>query len=113
MDRILILMAAHEYVDAQNAIASARQNAANPDALTFGFTLQEYPQEESFDALEAMGALFIPMGEESIWQEMERLWAGEEYVLMAHQAMRFTPGWDKVCFVNCAAVLQQIWSRMC
>ena len=57
MDRILILMAAHEYVDASNAIASARQNAANPGALTFGFTLQEYPQEESFDALEAMGAV--------------------------------------------------------
>ncbi|MBR3765498.1 MAG: hypothetical protein IKK57_13230 [Clostridia bacterium] len=95
MDRILILMDAHEYADAHNAILSARQNAAHPEALSYGFTLQEYPEDESFSALEALGALFIPMAEQSIWAEMERLWAGEEYVLMAHPAMRFTPGWDR------------------
>lgn len=95
MDRILILMDAPEYVDAQNAVQSARQNAAHPSALTFGFTFQEFPDEESNKAMEAFGALFIPMGTHSIWEEMERLWAGEEYVLMAHRAMRFTPGWDK------------------
>lgn len=95
MDRILILMDAPEFVDAQNAILSARQNAAHPEALSYGFTLQEYPEGESFEVLQSLNALFISMPEESIWAEMERLWAGEEYVLMAHPAMRFDPGWDK------------------
>lgn len=95
MERILILMEAPEYVDAMGAVQSALKHAAHPEALSFGFTLQEYPEGESFEALKALRALWISMAEESLWTEMERLWAGEEYVLMAHQAMRFKPGWDR------------------
>lgn len=94
MDRILILMSATEYADAQMAIASARQNAAHPEAISLGLSLEELPDEESCADLQANGAFFdCPMVD--LWADMERFWAGEGYVLMAHPAMRFAPGWDK------------------
>ena len=95
MDRILILMGAAEYVDAKGAIESALQNAAHPEALSWGLTLQEYPDEESLEALSALRALFSPYPDADPWTEMEQLWGGESYVLMANPAMRFTPGWDR------------------
>jgi hypothetical protein len=84
MDRILILMGAAEYVDAKGAIESALQNAAHPEALSWGLTLQEYPDEESLEALSALRALFSPYPDADPWTEMEQLWGGESYVLMAN-----------------------------
>lgn len=95
MDRILILMEAAEYVDAKGAIESARSNAAHPEALSWGFKLLEYPEDESYNALAAIHALFIPNPDADLWADMDQFWVGESYVLMAHPAMRFSPGWDR------------------
>ena len=95
MDRILILMGAAEYVDAKGAIESALHNAAHPEALSWGLTLQEYPDEEGLAALSGLRALFSPDPEAEPWTDMEQLWGGESYVLMANPAMRFAPGWDR------------------
>lgn len=95
MDHILILMDAPAFADARGAIASARKHARHPEALSFGFTFQEEPQGDSLDALNAlMTATWIPCAQADAWAEMERLWMGEDYVLMAHPAMRFSAGWD-------------------
>jgi len=94
MDRILILMSATEYADAQGAIDSARSAAAHPEALSLGLSLEVLPDEESCQALQDAGTFFdCPMVD--LWADMDRFWAGESYVLMAHPAMRFAPGWDK------------------
>ncbi len=94
MDRILILMAAAEYADAQPALDSARNAAAHPEALSFGLSLEYEPEGESLDALNTKDTFFV-CPQEDLWAEMDRFWSGESYVLMAHPAMRFTAGWDK------------------
>ena len=41
MDRILLLMTAHCYQDAHEALESAREQAAAPERLTYGLSLAE------------------------------------------------------------------------
>lgn len=94
MDRILIIMDAPEFVNARSAVISARKNASHPEALSFGFTLQEEPVGKSFDELNSLTAVWLPFADADPWTVMEECWMGEDYVLMSHPAMRFTPGWD-------------------
>ncbi|MBE5796168.1 MAG: hypothetical protein E7327_02180 [Clostridiales bacterium] len=95
MDRILILMAAEEYADAQPALTSAMNAAAAPDALSWGLTLTAEPDEDSMAAMQALGMVHFLCPAADLWQCMPALWHGESYVLMAHPAMRFTKGWDR------------------
>lgn len=95
MDRILILMSALEFADAQTALYSAKENAADPAALSFGITLEAEPDEEAHALMAALGNLQFLCPETSAWGAMPELWQGESHVLMAHPAMRFTRGWDK------------------
>ena len=95
MDRILILMSAEDFLDAQTALYSARENAAHPAALSYGVTLENEPDDESHGLMAALGNIQFLCPESDAWRAMPELWQGESHVLMAHPAMRFTPGWDK------------------
>lgn len=95
MDRILILMAADEFADAQSALLSARNAAAEPDALSWGLSLAAEPDEEANESMQELGMVRFLCPEADLWAAMPSLWQGESYVLMAHPAMRFTKGWDK------------------
>lgn len=95
MDRILILMSAADFADAQTALYSARENAAEPAKLSFGVTLENEPDEEAMSLMSALGRIQFLCPARDAWQAMPELWQGEGYVLMAHPAMRFTRAWDK------------------
>ena len=110
MDRILILMAAAEFSDAQTALYSARENASEPAALSYGVTLTVEPDAEANAAMAALPQLQFLCPEEDAWRSMPALWQGEGYVLMAHPAMRFTRGWDKALLrelASCAAPVKK------
>ena len=96
MDRILILMSAVDFLDAKTALYSARENAASPGKLSFGVALQNEPDDESHALMAALGNIQFLCPEQDAWTAMPELWQGESHVLMAHPAMRFTPGWDAV-----------------
>lgn len=95
MDRILILMAAEEFADAQPALTSARNAAAQPEALSWGLSLAVEPDEEQQAAMQTLGMVRFLSPAVDLWQAMPGFWQGEGYVLMAHPAMRFTRGWDR------------------
>ena len=95
MDRILILMAAADFPDAQTALYSARENAAAPASLSFGIALEYEPDDESHAQMSELGQVQFLCPETDLWGSMPELWQGESHVLMAHPAMRFTQGWDK------------------
>ncbi len=95
MDRILLLMAAADFADAQTALYSAKENAANPAALSFGVTLENEPDAEAHALMAGLGAIQFLCPERDAWASMPEMWQGESHVLMAHPAMRFTPGWDR------------------
>ncbi len=95
MDRILLLMAAAEFADAQTALYSARENAADAASLSFGILLENEPDDESQGLMAALGRVQFLCPETDPWRSMPELWQGESHALMAHPAMRFTKGWDK------------------
>ena len=95
MDRILILMSAVDFLDAQTALYSAKENAADATSLSFGVTLETEPDDESHALMAALGRIQFLCPENDAWHSMPELWQGESHVLMAHPAMRFTRGWDK------------------
>ena len=73
MDRILILMSALEFADAQTALYSAKENAADPAALSFGVTLEAEPDEEAHTLMAALGNLQFLCPETSAWGAMPEL----------------------------------------
>lgn len=94
MDRILILLSADCYQDVERALASARDNAAAPQRLTYGLVLREEPDADAQRAMQALGAVLFLAPAEDAWASAPALWQGEGYILMAHSAMRFTRHWD-------------------
>ena len=98
MDRILILITAVDFLDAQTALYSAKENAADASSLSFGITLENEPDEESQALMAALGRVQFLCPETDAWRSMPELWQGEGHVLMAHPAMRFTKGWDQQLF---------------
>ena len=95
MERILLLITAPCYADACEALCSAAENAAVPVRLTYGLSLMEEPGEEDLEAMRALGsAQYLCPGEDA-WREVDALWQGEGYILMANPAMRFVRGWDE------------------
>ncbi len=95
MDRILILMSAVDFPDAQTALYSAKENAAEASALSFGVMLEIEPDDKCQAQMAALGRVQFLCPENDAWRSMPELWQGESHVLMAHPAMRFTKGWDK------------------
>ena len=94
MDRILVLMAAGHYEDAEGALRSALDNAAAPERLSYGVSLMEEPDEDAQAAMRTLGSIqFLCPGADS-WQDVEALWQGEGFALIAHPAMTFTRHWD-------------------
>lgn len=95
MDRILILMAAEEFADAHPALLSARNAAAEPEAISWGLSLAAEPDDEAHAAMQELGMVHFLSPAANLWAAMPTLWQGEGYVLMAHPAMRFTRSWDR------------------
>ncbi len=95
MERILFLMAATEYADAQPALLSARENALAPEALSWGLTLTVEPDGEDLADMAGLGNVQFLCPAEDLWGSMPLLWQGESFVLLGHPAMRFTKGWDR------------------
>ena len=94
MDRILLLMSTGAYNQADAALRSARDNAASPARISYGLSLQVEPDAAAHAAMHALGsAQFLCPGGSS-WADMEALWQGEGYVLVAHPAMYFEKNWD-------------------
>ena len=94
MDRILLLMAAQGYPQADAALRSAMENAASPARVSYGLSLQDEPDENAHSAMRALGSVQFLCPGFSSWTDMEALWQGEGYVLIAHPAMTFTKNWD-------------------
>lgn len=95
MDRILVLMHAEDFADAQTALLSAKENASAPAALSFGVMLENEPDEEAQALMASLEHLQFLCPESNAWASMPEFWQGESHVLMAHPAMRFTRGWDR------------------
>ena len=94
MDRILLLMAAPDYAAADTSLRSARDNAAAPERISYGLSLQEEPDEDDCAAMRALGSVqFLCPGGDS-WSDVEELWQGEGYVLIAGPGTSFTRHWD-------------------
>ncbi len=96
MDRILILMSAADFADAQTALLSAKENAADAASLSFGVMLENEPDDEAQALMASLGQIQFLCPESNAWASMPAFWQGESHVLMAHPAMRFTRGWNKV-----------------
>lgn len=94
MDRILVLMAADSYHDADRALRSARDNAASAQRVSYGLTLMEEPDQDAMQAMLALGTVQFLTQTNDPWRAMPALWQGEGYVLLAHQGMDFTRHWD-------------------
>lgn len=94
MDRILLLMAARTYEQADAALRSARDNAASQTRISYGLSLQQEPDETAQAAMRALGSVQFLCPGGSGWTDVELLWQGEGYVLMANTAMSFTKNWD-------------------
>ena len=94
MDRILLLMAAPDYASADTALRSARDSAAAPERISYGLSLQEEPDKDDCAAMRALGSVqFLCPGGDS-WSDVEELWQGEGYVLIAGPGTSFTRHWD-------------------
>lgn len=96
MDRILLLMSAADFSDAQTALLSAKENAADAASLSFGVMLENEPDDEAQALMASLGQIQFLCPESNAWASMPAFWQGESHVLMAHPAMRFTRGWNKV-----------------
>lgn len=94
MDRILLLMAAQAYEQADAALRSARDNAASASRISYGLSLQAEPDAAAQAAMRALGSVQFLCPGGSSWTDVEALWQGEGYVLLAHPAMSFTRNWD-------------------
>ena len=94
MDRILILMPADCYQDADLALRSARDNAAAPQRVSYGILLQEEPDEDALRDMQALGTVLFLAPAGDPWQAVSALWQGEGFVMMGHPAMRFARHWD-------------------
>lgn len=112
MDRILILMAADNYADAQQALDSARQTARSPEKLSWGLCFMEEPDESEMADMARLGAVLFNCPAEDCWSCMPQLWSGESHVLMAHPTMRFTPGWDKALQDALRICIQDLTKRV-
>lgn len=94
MERILLLMAAQNYDQAAAALRSARDNAAAPNRVSYGLSLQEEPDMERQAAMRELGTVQFLCPAGNSWTDVEPLWQGEGYALVAHPAMSFTKNWD-------------------
>ncbi len=94
MERILILLACPEFDDAKPALLSARRNAAEPSALTWGLALEEEPSGDAMAWMARLGVVHFLCPESDLWTWMPRLWHGEGHVLMITPAARLVRGWD-------------------
>ena len=94
MDRILLLMSSDEYAQADAALRSARNNAASPERISYGLSLRQEPDAADHTAMRSLGSVQFLCPGGSSWQDVEALWQGEGYVLIAHPAMSFTKNWD-------------------
>ena len=95
MDRILLLMAAQRFEDAEPSLHGAVENAAAPQRLSVGLVLREAPDEEANARMACLPAPRFIVGPESAWDAASDLWQGETWILLGTPAMRFERRWDR------------------
>ena len=95
LEKILLMMAAPTFADAQEALQSARSMAAKPELLSFGLSLEQEPTEEEMTAMAALVTAQFLCPAYNSRQGVEALWQGEGYILMGHAGMVFSKGWDR------------------
>lgn len=97
MIRILILMAAANWSEAAKALSSAKKNAAQAERLSYGLCLGNQPDEDEQAEMHALGAvMYLVDPAADGWLAAEKLWQGENYVLMGTPDMEFDRQWDRV-----------------
>ncbi len=94
MERILILMPADCYEDAELALKSAKENASSAQRISYGIVLREEPDDEALAAMRGLGTVLFLAPADDPWSSFPALWQGEGYALLSHPAMRFTRHWD-------------------
>ena len=93
MERILILMSGQSYTALDGTVLNALNMARHPERISFGLTLSVFPSEEEETYMTETGSILYRIGD-SPWQNGMDFWQGENMVLMAHEQMLFTHGWD-------------------
>ena len=94
MERILVLMAAPSFADAEAAVLSAANRAASTQRLTFGLCLAEEPDDEALQRMRAIPGLRYLAPWEDPWHAADALWQGETFILIANEGLRFASQWD-------------------
>ena len=94
MERILLLMSAATYADADAALRSAKAMALRPERLTFGVSLAEEPTDQESEAMVRLGNIQFLCPAYGCWQGVLPVWEGESHILMGHPGMQFGPRWD-------------------
>ena len=95
MERILLLMSAATYADADPALRSAKAMALHPERVTFGLSLAEEPTDQESEAMVRLGNIQFLCPAYDCWQGILPVWEGESHILMGHPAMQFGPRWDE------------------
>lgn len=112
MVRILILLQASDYADVEETLRSAVTAAADPRRLSFGLLLEGAPTEEELCALYGLGHVMWCCGPGTIWQRVDEMWSGENYLLLGHPAMRFARGWDRT-LIRTLTYCQRLGNHHC
>lgn len=94
MERILLLMSAQAFADAERALCSAQDMALHPGRISFGVSLAEEPTEEEMQAMLRLGNIQFLCPAEDSWQGVLAMWEGESHILMGHPGMQFDQHWD-------------------
>ena len=94
MERILILMAAPVFDEAEAALADAVAKAGGPRRITIGLCLSEEPDQDALRRMRALPGIQYLAPWDDPWTGMPPLWQGEGFALIADPALRFAPKWD-------------------
>ena len=95
MERILLLMSAQCYAEAEAALHEARREAASPGTLSYALVLAEEPSPEDEARMAGLGSVLFLAPACDALRAAERLWQGERNILLITPAARFPSGWDR------------------
>ncbi len=95
MDRILLLIGAASYAEAEPAVISAVDNAYAARRLSVGLVLREAPEEDERARMARFPAPRYIVGTDSSWQVVQEEWQGETWVFLGSPEMRFQRDWDR------------------
>ena len=93
--RILIVMAAPDWEQAEAALQEAHRQAAEAQRLSVGLCIAEEPDEkQEREMLKLPAVRYLAPGWDA-WRDAGALWRGEEYVLIVPPEAKFGSKWDQ------------------